>query len=181
MLVGCAETQRLMAKVPEAESFLARAATAYGQPAPILRVESTTNGWVAFTREGVIYLDMRTLGVEDWKLKTVLAHEYAHVLLHNYGNGGSADIENETDAKGIEVLMKADNLTERQAFRIFYWYAGGGRVLRGELPVQSMSAKGHGLYCDRINFLLARYPAQAEWAKPCGYKPVVAEQAVSPR
>ena len=174
MFVGCAETQRLMARYPEAEAFVTRAATAYGQQPPSMHVSATGNGWVAYVQDGVIHLDMDTLGFADWRLKKVLAHEYAHILLNNFRNGGTPALENETDAKGVEVLMKADNLSEREAFDIFYRYAGGWRVLKGELPVVR-DAKGHGSLCERIDYLLVRYPVQATWAKPCGYKPATAE------
>lgn len=174
LLAGCAETQRLMAKAPDAEAFLTRAAEAYGTSAPSLMVESATpNGWTAYVRASDgwrIHLDMKALGRPEWQVKKILAHEFAHLHLHNYGittAGLGPAVENETDAKAVEVLMKADHLTEREAFKVVYDYSGGQRVLLGALPVWS-GAQGHGSPCEAIDFLLGRYPAQTSWAKRCG-------------
>jgi hypothetical protein len=138
-LTGCAETARLLAHQPDAEAFLARAASAYGTQPPTLKIESSMgcggcNGYVMALDPGAIHLRMSALDLPPAQLHRVLAHEYAHLLLHNY-NGTSSGlqpvIEMETDAKGIEVLMKGDGLTEREAFKAFYDGKGGQRVLAG--------------------------------------------------
>jgi hypothetical protein len=113
---------------------------------------------------------MKALGRPEWQVKKILAHELGHLLLHNYGAttaGLGPGAENETDAKAVEILMRAEHLSEREAFKIVYDYAGGQRVLLGSLPIWS-GAQGHGNPCEAIDFLLGRYPAQASWAKRCG-------------
>ena len=74
-------------------------------------------------------------------------------------------IETDTDVKGVEVLMRGDGLTEREAFEAFYNSEGGRTVMRGGTP-SWVSRPGHGSACDELNAFVARFPAQI-WAKPC--------------
>lgn len=170
VLTGCAETQRLMAKEPGAEAFLARAAAAYGVQPPTLIVDGAMpNNWSTriSAEDGRIHIGMKTLDFPEWQLKKVLAHEFSHLLLHNYARGLSPEIENETDAQAVEVLEKADGLSEHDAFKSVYDWHSGQRVLLGELPPAELGA-GHGSHCEAIAYLLGRYPEQASWAKRCG-------------
>src|SRR5260370_5907761 len=119
---------------------------------------------------GSIHLRMSALNFAPHQLHRVLAHEYAHLLLHNYTNtsaGLHPSIEMETDVKGIEVLMRGDGLTEREAFKVFYDGKGGQRVLAGLQPIWTGSP-GHGSPCEEIDYLIGRFPEQASWAKRCG-------------
>jgi hypothetical protein len=43
-------------------------------------------------------------------------------------------IEIDTDVKGVEVLMRGDGLTEREAFEAFYNSKGGRPLCAGEPP-----------------------------------------------
>jgi hypothetical protein len=52
-------------------------------------------------------------------------------------------IEIDTDVKGVEVLMRGDGLTEREAFEAFYNSKGGRTVMRGGTP-SWVSRPGHG-------------------------------------
>lgn len=74
-------------------------------------------------------------------------------------------IEIDTDVKGVEVLMRGDGLTEREAFEAFYNSKGGRTVMCGGTP-SWVSRPGHGSACDELNAFVARFPAQI-WAKPC--------------
>ena len=55
-------------------------------------------------------------------------------------------IEIDTDVKGVEVLMRGDGLTEREAF---YNSKGGRTVMRGGTP-SWVSRPGHGSACDEL-------------------------------
>ena len=175
VLTGCAETQRLLANQPDAEAFLARAAAAYGTQPPTLIVEASLpcggcNGMVLSLDPGRIHLRMSALNFPPVQLHRILAHEYAHLMLHNYTNtsaGLQPAVEMETDAKGVEILMKGDGLTEREAFKAFYESKGGQRVLAGLQPIWTGSP-GHGSPCEEIDYLIGRFPEQASWAKRCG-------------
>jgi len=58
-------------------------------------------------------------------------------------------IEIDTDVKGVEVLMRGDGLTEREAFEAFYNSKGGRTVMRGGTP-SWVSRPGHGSACDEL-------------------------------
>ena len=113
---------------------------------------------------GAIHLRPEALDREPARLHRILAHEYGHILLgHQYL--GTMSIEIDADVKGVEVLMRGDGLTEREAFTAFFNSKGGQKAMKGERPSWT-SRPGHGSACDELNAFIARFPEQT-WAKGC--------------
>jgi hypothetical protein len=166
LLTSCAANQKLLANQSEAQAFLARAATAYGIQPPPLKVESSlpVAGTFGYTVDGAISIKKEALGWETTRLHRLLAHEFGHVLMNNYWNGTTQAIEIDTDVKGVEILMRADGLSERHAFEQFYWDYGGRVAMQGKRPA---NRPGHASACHELAAFVARFPEQATWARTC--------------
>jgi hypothetical protein len=169
LLAGCAANQRMVGHLSEAEAFLTRAAAAYGRTPPTLKLEGVSNAgsYASINSDdpSAIHIRAEALEWETARLHRILAHEYGHILLGNYRSGTTMAVEIDTDVKAVEILMRADGLTEREAFEAFYNSKGGQKAMRGERPSWTQRP-GHGSACDELNAFVARFPAQT-WAKTC--------------
>jgi hypothetical protein len=73
-------------------------------------------------------------------------------------------LELEADAKAIEIFQRVAKWTEQDAVTLFYNYYQAVRIA---VTQGMVLPDGHPPACEKINFLRTRFPAHAEWMKPC--------------
>ena len=101
----------------------------------------------------------------------IVAHELAHYVLgHDAPLPGATpeewrrayqQRELDANAKAVEILARAGEMSEERALHTMYAYLAGVHWALERYPRLNLS--GHKRPCDEIADLLSRFPGQREW------------------
>jgi uncharacterized protein YoaH (UPF0181 family) len=168
ILAGCVSlTPQQQDRAVEMQRLVDRATEVYGKPSVRISVQATTNLNIgAVYRQGNIYVSARQLDSPHWK-KTI-AHELGHYILGHDGfipnavsqaewTRGQQQRELDANAKAVEILMRADGMTESEAVKIV------ADSLRRNSDAQARGTlgftPGHLPASAELADLLARFPS----------------------
>src|SRR6266581_2490475 len=128
LLAGCVSlTPQQRAKVDEVQGFADRTTALYRVPGVRISIQPATNLNIgAMYRQGNIFVNVRML--DSASLTKVIAHELGHYVL---GHEPAASVSSQADwqraqeqreldanAKAVEILMRADGMSQSDAVRI---------------------------------------------------------------
>lgn len=183
LLAGCASlllTPEEKHAAMEAQRFADRIAEAYKVP----KVRVIAGGLPAgvggqMRGNGVLLVD-RYGATSAWFRRVIVAHEMAHWINGDWakltkvwtGTGGNLSttleyskvFELEANAKGVEILQRVEGFSEHEAVEYMYQYIQ--KVREAHFAGMDVSP-AHSSPCQQIASLRQRFPAQADWAKPC--------------
>jgi hypothetical protein len=101
----------------------------------------------------------------------IVAHELAHYILGHHAplpgstsedwKRGYQQRELDANAKAVEILARAAEISEERALRTMYDYLAGVQWALDRYPRLNLS--GHKRPCEEIADLLSRFPEQQEW------------------
>src|SRR5262245_8829866 len=170
ILTGCVSlTPPQEQRLDEVQRFADRATAVYGKPSLTISVQRATNLNIgALYRQGNIFLNERML--DSANLKKTIAHELGHYVLGHSGfianvtsqaewQRAQEQKELDANAKAVEILMRADGMTELEAVKLV------GDALRRSAENQTRNnlplTPGHLPASAELADLLARFPDSA--------------------
>ena len=170
LLAGCA-TLTLAQQQSEAEvrAFADRTARLYGLPPIPVLVSRNPHDPPGSYRRG--FFSVSSITLTSTFRDAVVAHELAHYVLgHDAPLPGSTpeevrgayqQRELDANAKAVEILTRAADMSEERALRTVYAYLAGVHWALERYPRLNLS--GHKPPCEEIADLLARFPLQRAW------------------
>ena len=167
VLAGCVTlTPQQEEKLTEMQRFADRATALYGKPSIRISTQRATNLNIgAIYRQGNIFVNVRML--DSPNLTKLMAHELGHYILGHDGfipqavsqaewTRGQQQRELDANAKAVEILVRADGLSEPEAVKVVTdaLRRSADAQARHNLPL----TPGHLPASAELADLLARYP-----------------------
>jgi hypothetical protein len=170
VLAGCATlTPAQQRSEAEVRALADRAARLYGLPPIHVLVSRNPQDPPGSYRRSFFSVSAITL-VSTFR-DAVVAHELAHYVLgHDAPLPGATpedfrrayqERELDANAKAVEILTRAAEMSEEQALRTMYVYLAGVHWARERYPRLNLS--GHKPPCEEIGDLLSRFPQHRAW------------------